>query len=297
MTKKYLVSSGSTIKWTDSDGKEYAVTILEDFDPLSPREDDGNLTEMACFHPRYTLGDAIGTKSPEEYWRKLVREHVIYNEIEKKAWEGLLPGFRLAKTPGNEKFVDIYETTYIGGLPPTDNSNAVEELAYSGVDPMALTDYLIEDMPISVCQLLMRPYAEWLPLWLYDHSGLTISCSDRNYPYNDRWDSSQVGWIIVLKENVVKNFGEDKWRARAMNAIKNDVHVYDQYLRGEVFCFTLYEKTGEDWDEIDSCSGWYGDDIVENEMVNEIGHGLYEAILDGRDTVRPTKYRKVPILD
>ncbi len=30
-----------------------------------------------------------------------------------------------------------------------------------------------------------------MPLFLYDHSGITISCSN-SYPYNDRWDAGQV---------------------------------------------------------------------------------------------------------
>ena len=35
-----------------------------------------------------------------------------------------------------------------------------------------------------------------LPLYLYDHSGLSISTKNA-YPFNDQWDAGQVGFIIV----------------------------------------------------------------------------------------------------
>ena len=41
-----------------------------------------------------------------------------------------------------------------------------------------------------------------LPLWLYDHSGISMSCGDRTYPYNDQWDSGLVGTIYVTKESL-----------------------------------------------------------------------------------------------
>lgn len=56
-----------------------------------------------------------------------------------------------------------------------------------------------EDRDISsneISQLLL-PHVEILPLWLYDHSGISISCGERTYPYNDPWDSGQVGYIYI----------------------------------------------------------------------------------------------------
>ena len=37
-----------------------------------------------------------------------------------------------------------------------------------------------------------------LPLYLYDHSGITIATT----PFSCRWDSGQVGFIIISKEKM-----------------------------------------------------------------------------------------------
>ena len=42
-----------------------------------------------------------------------------------------------------------------------------------------------------------------LPLYLYDHSGITMSIS----PFSCPWDSGQVGWIYCTPDAISKNFG------------------------------------------------------------------------------------------
>lgn len=37
--------------------KGFKIRIYQDFDPINPREDDGNLTVIACWHRRINLGD------------------------------------------------------------------------------------------------------------------------------------------------------------------------------------------------------------------------------------------------
>lgn len=41
----------------------------------------------------------------------------------------------------------------------------------------------------------------FLPLRLYDHSGITIS-TGKNYPYNDQWDSIGIGVIFVERSKI-----------------------------------------------------------------------------------------------
>lgn len=81
-----------------------------------------------------------------------------------------------------------------------------------------------------------------LPLYLYDHSGITMSTS----PFTSRWDSGQVGWIYAYKDDfkdipdvyVDGQFDLDK----ARDILKSEVTVYDQYLRGDVYSYTLEKK-------------------------------------------------------
>jgi hypothetical protein len=53
-----------------------------------------------------------------------------------------------------------------------------------------------------------KPNGGWdnivaLPLYLYDHSGLSISTA----PFACPWDSGQVGWIYVTKSRIREEYG------------------------------------------------------------------------------------------
>lgn len=204
MNKKLNLYDNDTVKW-NHDGKLYCLHIQRDETPESPREWD-NITTMACWHRRYNLGDKIDDKELEDFWRRLVRENVPESEIFAMAEAGQLKGIRITKNEEDPKLVDVYETYYWQTV--LGKSEPKECLEYEGVDKDTAIYYLLDDLTIQHCMALMEPYAEWLPLWLYDHSGITMSCGARTYPYNDRWDSGQVGWIVALKETIMAETSE-----------------------------------------------------------------------------------------
>lgn len=94
-----------------------------------------------------------------------------------------------------------------------------------------------------------------MPLYLLDHSGLAMQTES----FQDLWDSGQVGWTYVSKEDALKEFGASKMtgavRQKAEELLKSEVAVYDSYLRGECYGFELY-KNGE---LSDSCWGFMGE--------------------------------------
>lgn len=96
-----------------------------------------------------------------------------------------------------------------------------------------------------------------LPLYLYDHSGITISTS-YTYPYNDRWDAGQVGWIFISHEKAVEEWGKKRFtkkvEERAIRYLEGEVKTYDNYLTGQVYGFIVEDEDGE---HIDSCWGFY----------------------------------------
>ena len=97
-----------------------------------------------------------------------------------------------------------------------------------------------------------------LPLFLYEHSGMTISTDNTRYPFNCRWDSGQVGFIYVTKEKIRKEYGNagKKSIERAIKCMVGEVKEYDNYLTGNVYSYVIEDEQGE---HIDSCSGYYGD--------------------------------------
>ena len=93
-----------------------------------------------------------------------------------------------------------------------------------------------------------------LPLYLYDHSGLTISTK----PFECPWDSGQVGWIHMDAETIRREFGGDEGDAE--KCLLAEVHEYDMYLQGNVY---YYEICDSDGNHVDSCGGLYGYDYCE----------------------------------
>lgn len=55
----FYVFNNDLIKWTGEDGKLNCLQICQDNDASSPRDNQDNLTIMACFHRRYLLGDNL----------------------------------------------------------------------------------------------------------------------------------------------------------------------------------------------------------------------------------------------
>ena len=97
-----------------------------------------------------------------------------------------------------------------------------------------------------------------LPLYLYDHSGITISTT----PFDCRWDSGQIGFIFISKHKVKKE-GIDE--SKVEEYLKGEVNTYDKYLTGEVYQFSISKVETcnlghEHSEEIESCGGFYGED-------------------------------------
>lgn len=117
-----------------------------------------------------------------------------------------------------------------------------------------------------------------LPLYLYDHSGLTISTEGWRRPYNDPWDACQVGWVYVTKdvlrrERKVKRITKEIL-AWAEDVLREEVKTYDQYLRGEVYGFSAYEVAGGKIADLGYCGGFFGDDPEENGMADYVPREL-----------------------
>ena len=79
------------------------------------------------------------------------------------------------------------------------------------------------------------------PLWLYDHSGISMSTTRQS-----AWDSSFVGLIFVEKDSYLAQMGlkEDiYWKVRAEKALESEIEIYSDFLEGNVYQWALYEPT------------------------------------------------------
>jgi hypothetical protein len=109
-----------------------------------------------------------------------------------------------------------------------------------------------------------------LPLYLYDHSGISISTrSFHGRAHHAEWDSGLIGFAVVTRQDIYDNWSIKRatkrykdWSERIMKAV---IKEYDLFLQGQVFGFEVISPDGE---ELDSCWGFYGDNWENN--------GLYE---------------------
>lgn len=71
-----------------------------------------------------------------------------------------------------------------------------------------------------------------LPLYLYDHSGITMATK----PFSCRWDSGQVGFIVVSKKKIrdeykVKRISNELIK-KVTKVLEAEVKGYDNYIMG-----------------------------------------------------------------
>jgi hypothetical protein len=102
-----------------------------------------------------------------------------------------------------------------------------------------------------------------LPLYLYDHSGITMNTTGFSCP----WDSGRVGVIYITRDAILSDYAvkdiSDELRCKVAEDLKAEVAAYDQYLTGDVYGYVIKDGEGEDLD-VDlnrvstSCWGFYG---------------------------------------
>jgi hypothetical protein len=97
-----------------------------------------------------------------------------------------------------------------------------------------------------------------LPLYLYDHSGITMNTEG----FHCGWDSGQVGWIFVSKDTLKAEQLADLTLSSAEEYLKGEVATYDQFLTGDVWGCVVEDDDGN---HLDSCWGFFGHSYAEEE--------------------------------
>ena len=193
----------------------YLLKILEDDEPFNPRKEMDHFGTMVCFHRRHNLGDEHNFQDSDEFLMDLLTDS--FGGDDEKAERFY------------ENAVDKVEAKSLG-----------KRIDWREVDNIILAE-------ISKQHVI-------LPLYLYDHSGITMNTGG----FSDPWDSGQVGWIYAAKDEILSEYGgknlTQQKREKAAQVLEGEVELYDHYLCGDCYGFELY-KSGE---MIDSCWGFLG---------------------------------------
>lgn len=104
-----------------------------------------------------------------------------------------------------------------------------------------------------------------LPLYLFDHSGITISTENGRFRACDpeRWDWGLLGFIYVTRESLWKEYNVSrvgrKVFERVTKLLKAEVEEYDHYLTGNVYGYEITKGAEEQGKEvINACWGFFG---------------------------------------
>lgn len=188
-----------------------------------------------------------------------------------------------AENPGAEVSATVVEpklTYRVWRDPDPDNPRRWDNVGtmhcahqrYSFGDSKATTPWVDGDYRAKV---LRDDVLVWLPIYMYDHSGITVS----HTPFSCQWDSGLLGWHYVTKKAAAENRPDlqgSELIERCKDAMADELKTYDEYLQGDVWGYTI---TDEEGDEVDSCGGFYGDDIDQNGLLDSAGMEHFKGLL------------------
>jgi hypothetical protein len=108
---------------------------------------------------------------------------------------------------------------------------------------------------------LDHPDRDWivLPVFLLDHSGLSISTK----PFGDPWDSGQIGFIYVSKAKARSEFNPRRYIAAARLLLEAEIEELNQFYTGDVWGFVIEDS--ESGETLESCCGFYDKSFCEAE--------------------------------
>ena len=175
--------------------------------PINPRCDYDNACTMWCWHRRYNLGDK--------------HRHDDLTAAVVDLWQDY------STADERKQFV----TDWMKGLPLTEVKRYCRRIDLMMFEKQDRLNHLFEGLLYaqrSISEIRLPNRIRWLPLFLYDHSGITISTGS----FGCRWDSGLVGFIWTADETATQ-----EW-------LESEVKTYDQYLTGEQY--DVLVKHGED---------------------------------------------------
>lgn len=151
--------------------------------------------------------------------------------------------------------------------------DSVEEMWVSLAEDAGFDVEELEEREMAEIEKIVYENYTVLPLYLFDHSGITMSTR----PFSCPWDSGQVGIIYVSNEKAKKELENYKGKTNAVDILVGEVETYDKYIRGDIYGYMVepsHRNKSIDCD--DSCWGYYElEDMIE-EAKDNINYSIKE---------------------
>ena len=249
----------------------YTLFILDDHDSINPREDKDNFGKMVCWHNRYSLGDKHDHKDPRDFLQQILFDK--YSSCPESSYGKPVYDF-IKSGKAKETKLEYNRSSREWELLENNYWSTGKDWYMSSSYPASLKGKDVPDSFFDEClsalhiDELIELVGQMegmviLPLYLYDHSGITMNTVGFSCP----WDSGQAGWIYADYDMIKKEYGEvtPETIVKAQNLLISEVKDYDYCLTGQCYGFKLYEGDTE----IDSCWGFIGDINDVSEYIKE----------------------------
>ena len=248
-----------------SDGEIHKAMLDYDCDTISPLDDE-SVAHMMCWHKRYTLGNTNKYESPTEFFKDLLEKNNLQTKIinlvkNKKTSNNLEIAYN--RSEKKHELIADYKVWW--------NGDTVHrgEIA-SASDITDLFEDIVDALPYNdIIKVLEKSGYYFLPLSIYDHSGISMYIGNRLDHFDGQWDCSNVGWIYTTCTEVNELYGyqNDKtWKHRADQILRDIVNTYDLYLRGECYGICSYDLDTEDMSE----HNYTINDIISNPILEDL---------------------------
>jgi len=143
-------------------------------------------------------------------------------------------------------------------------------------------------------QRLMEKYYVVVPVFLYDHGGVSLS----TMPFSCPWDSGQLGFIFADKDHRMLEHKVTEWtddlQQKTVGLLESEISILDQYVQGEVYGLICEKLIGPDeqldWEQQDSCFGFYGDDPKSNGMEGHLPETLVPTLVEAFNDIGTWHY-------
>jgi len=178
-----------------------------------------------------------------------------------------------------------YKGHFINIFPDEDAPDPRKEFDHLGTMVCFHRRYNLGDQhdfrsPEEFSQFLKDEKPICLPLYLYDHSGITISTTNERFRACDPqgWDWGMLGYIYVTKEDVRKEYGVKRVSPKILDKVAKlllaEVEEYDHYLTGNVYGYEITKGELQAGAVINACWGFFGcpEDYMIPEAKSVIDH-------------------------
>lgn len=257
----------------------YTLLVVEDDIPLNPRENYDNFGKMVCWHRQYGLGDEHDFDEPRDFLQNMLFD-IYSNQNAQPIYDFIKSGkaaeARLKYNRATREW-ELLENNYWSDGKGWYTSSSYPAFLKGKDIPDSFLDDCLSALKLTEMRELLEQSGQFvlLPLYLYDHSGITMSTA----PFSCPWDSGQVGWIYADRQMIEQEYGAvtPETMARTKEVLESEVEVYDYYLTGQCYGFQLFE----DDLEIDSCWGFMGDiHCFQNALKAEMPKGFEDMVED-----------------